>query len=120
MLNQAYTAVRQTQEKNFPNSEFLALKKRFAEKNLHIEVEIASASVWSISWNLTDNTFSGVVDLSIKPKLVDQHGVAQYEHSYSRTFRLGAPLITKASLKERFLAFMLDEIKGLQSFVDGC
>ena len=120
MLDTAYTAVRQTQEKKFPNSEFLALKKRFAEQKLHIEVEIASASVWSLTWNLTGESFSGVLELSIRPRLVDQHGVVQHERKYGKTFRVEEPSISKPCLKESFLRFVLDEIKGLQSFVDGC
>ena len=107
-------------EKNFPNPEFLALKKRFEQQNLHIEVEFSSASVWSLSWHLIDNTFSGVLELSIKPKLVDQHGVVQHERKYGKTFRVEEFSISKSCLKENFLRFVLDEIKGLQCFVDGC
>ena len=106
--------------KKFPNPEFLALKKHFNQKNLHIEVEFSSASVWSLTWNPSDDVFSGVLELSVKPRLVDQHGVVQHEHKYGKTFRVEEFSISKSCLKENFLSFVLEEIKGLQCFVDGC
>ena len=106
--------------KKFPNPEFLALKKRFDQQNLRIEVEFSSASVWSLTWNPSDNVFSGVLELSIKPRLVDQHGVVQHERKHGKTFRVEEFSISKSCLKENFLRFVLNEIKGLQGFVDGC
>ena len=106
--------------KKFPNPEFLALKKRFDQQNLRIEVEFSSASVWSLTWNPSDNVFSGVLELSIKPRLVDQHGVVQHERNHGKTFRVEEFSISKSCLKENFLRFVLNEIKGLQGFVDGC
>ena len=107
-------------EKNFPNNEFQALQKLFEDQNLHVEVDFSSASIWILTWNPVENTFSGVVDISVKPKLVDQHGVVQHEKRYPRTFRVEEPLIEKNALKVKLYAFVLDEIKDLQCFVEGC
>ena len=120
MLNQAYTAVRQTQEKNFPNPEFLAIKKRFKQQSLHIEVEIASCSVWAFNWNLSQNSISGMLNLEVRPKLVDSKGNVMHEQRSSRRFRVEEPLISKELLQERFFEFLIGEIKGLQGFVDRC
>ena len=106
--------------KNFPNPEFLALKKRFDQQNLRIEVEIASCSVWAFNWNLIQNTISGMLNLEIRPKRVDSKGNVMHEQRSSRRFRVEEPLISKELLKENFLRFVLDEIKELQCLVEGC
>lgn len=107
-------------EKKFPNPEFLALKQHFEQQSLSIEVEFSSASVWALTWNPPDDVFSGVLDISIRPRLVDQHGMVQHEHKYPKTFRVEDPSISKSLLKERFLRLLIDEINGLRYFVDGC
>ena len=107
-------------EKNFPNPEFLALKKHFEQQFLSIEVEFSSASVWFLTWNPSEDTFSGVLDLSVNPRLVDQHGMVQHERRYPKTFRVEESSISKALLRERFLRLVIDEINELRCFVGGC
>ncbi len=123
MQKSLYRAISSSQyffSQNQKNNEFQTIKNLFEAQNLHFEVEFSSASIWVLTWNISNNTFSGVLDLSIRPRLVDQNGVVQHEQRYPRTFRVEEPLVEKDLLKEKFLSFVLDEIKSFAVLCGGC
>ena len=113
MLNQAYNAVRQLQEKKSSLHKISDLRQLLLELNLSLEVEVSSFSAWSFLWNFSEEELSGVLDIQLKPRLLDSAGNI-LEPRHSRSFRIQEGSIAKEALKEKLLACIVGELQNLK------
>lgn len=113
MLHTAYSVIRRLQEKKFPIHDFSDLNEMFLSNCITFEIEISSATVWCCTWCVSDDNISGVLDLHIRPRILDSLGNV-FESYHARTFRIENLGISKDMLKQRILEFVVSELQGLR------
>ena len=89
------------------------LKSLLLELNLSLEVEVSSFLAWSFIWNFGDDSMSGVLDIQLKPRLLDNFG-GTLEPRHSRSFRMQELSISKSSIKEKLLECIVGELGSLK------
>lgn len=114
MLHTAYSAVRQLQEKKFPIHDFSALNELFSSKHLAIEIEISSSTVWCCTWCASDGSICGVLELHIRPRILDSLGNV-LEPYHARRFCIQETSISKVALKKKILECVVSELQSLRS-----
>lgn len=112
MQKSLYEAISELQEKKFSINSILDLKKLFLSFNLKLEIEISSHSVWSFIWNLSSNSFSGVLDLHLKPQILDQFGNV-FAPNFSRSFCIQEPSIKIDAITKKFLECVIGQLERL-------
>ena len=113
MQKSLYEAISSLQEKKSSLTTISSLKSLLLELNLNLEVEVSSFSAWSFLWNVAEDELSGVLDIQLKPRLLDNAGNV-LESRFSRSFRVQECSIAKGALKEKLLACVVSELKGLK------
>lgn len=69
MLNTSYAVLQQIQ-RQFSNIPNLEEAKRFLKNHsTDLVVQISSATVWVLEWNVSKETISGTIELSLHPQL---------------------------------------------------
>lgn len=106
MLTQAYTATQQLQRQISTIKDFQQLKEIFKNSEADLIIGIGSSTIWEINWNPLKRTISGVLEVSILPRIL----IAEefFEAGRSVTFRLEDPRECRLeSLQDR----LIDPIK---------
>jgi len=111
MLTPAY----QHPRKNSSTKDFLALKQYFEQQNLQIELEISSDSVWSCVLNLSEDMFSGVLDLQIRPRILDLKGHLEAESRFASRFRVEQCHMSMGSLKDQLMRMIAADVLDLKT-----
>lgn len=112
MQKSLYEAISELQEKKFSINSIFDLKKLFLSFNLNLEIEISSHSVWSFIWNLSNDSFSGVLDLHLKPQVLDQFGNV-FAPNFSRSFRIQEPSIKRDAITKKFFECVIEQLERL-------
>ena len=89
MLTQAYTATQQLQRQISTIKDFQELKEIFKNSGADLIIRIGSSTIWELNWNPIKGTISGVLEVSILPKILIAEEV--FEARGSVTFRLEDP-----------------------------
>ena len=89
MLTQAYTAIEQFQRQISDVKTFQELKNIFTSSKANLIIQIGSSTFWQIDWNPIKGTISGVLEVSILPKILIAG--KNLEARRSVTFRLEDP-----------------------------
>ena len=67
MLTQAYTATQQLKRQFSDIHSIDQLKSLLKKLNLNLSLNISSATVWILDWDVSSGTLSGTLDLKIEP-----------------------------------------------------
>ena len=106
MLTQAYTAIEQLQRQISTIKDFQELKETFKSSGADLIIRVGSSTIWELNWNPIKDTVSGVLEVSILPKILITEEV--FEARRSVTFRLENPQeLGLGSLQDR----LIDPIK---------
>lgn len=106
MLTQAYTAIEQFQRQISTIKDFQELKKIFIDSGADLVLQIGSSTIWELNWSPIKETISGVLELSILPRILIGEG--DFEARGPVTFRLENPQeLGLGSLQDR----LIDPIK---------
>ena len=89
MLTQAYTAIEQFQRQIYKVKNFQELKNIFKNSEADLVLQIGSSNIWELNWNPSKGTISGVLEVSILPKILIAEEI--FETRGSVTFRLEDP-----------------------------
>ena len=113
MLKPSYAAIKQFQSQKNSIESLQELKAILRRLDLAITLQIESPTVWKISWDLLENTFSGTLEVRIQSCLIS--GTDIFEARNFTTLRLEEPIgITLSVLEEKLLNLIKQSSEDLR------
>ena len=89
MLNTAYAALQRIQSKISTIGTLSELKTLLKKESAELTIKISPRSVWTLDWNVLENTFSGVLELSLQTLLIKEEAIL--EGHRPKTLRIETP-----------------------------
>jgi len=88
MLTQSYAAAKQFQSKFSDIHSIQDLKFLLRSSKLELSIRISSPTVWILDWDVSNDTFSGTLELRLEPTLkIGDKTIQMHE----RSFRVQGP-----------------------------
>ena len=102
MLNPAYAELQRIQSKISTTSTLEDLKLLLVKESADLTVKISPVSVWTLDWNVLEQTVSGVLELSLQTLLRKEDAIL--EGRSPKTWRVESPdVIDIFTLEEAFI-----------------
>ena len=113
MLKPSYAAIQQFQRQISNINTIKDLKTILRRLDLAISLQIESPTVWKLSWDLLQDTFSGTLEVRIQPCLIS--GTKSFEARHFNTLRLEEPKgIALDDMEEKLLAIIKDAFETIR------
>jgi hypothetical protein len=111
MLTQAYTAMQQL-KRQFSDIHSIDQLKALLEKlHLKLSINISSATVWILDWDVSGDEISGTLDLKIEPTFSVGDEILKI---HQRSFLLQEPNAKGlVSLEKQLIEFIREDIKNM-------
>ena len=111
MLTQAYTATQQLKRQFSDIHSLDQLKALLKKLHLKLSLNISSATVWILDWDVSSDTFSGTLDLKIEPTFsVGDEILKMHQHSFLLQEPNSKDLI---SLEKQLIEFIRKNLQNI-------
>jgi len=111
MLTQAYTATQQLQRQFSDIHSIDQLKALLKKLDLKLSLNISSATVWILDWDVSNGTLSGTLDIKIEPIFSIGEEILKM---HQRSFLLQEPNAKGLiSLEKQLIEFIREGLKNL-------
>ena len=112
MLKPSYAAIQQFQSQKKSIKTIPQLKAILRRLDLAITLQIESPTVWKLSWDLLENTFSGTLEVRIQTCLIS--GMKSFETRHFTTLRLEEPVgLSLSAMEGKLLAIIKDALETI-------